>query len=215
MTHPLIGDADGIYRIHLVGNSGSGKTTLGRDLALILNVSHISLDALYFTPGWGHVSTSELRARLKQALADAPQGWVVDGNYGNRIGNIVQSRSTDIVWLDPPLVLALYRVLVRTVLGLLGRRAPCAPGCPERWTTAFCSRESVLWWCLTRHAQVRRRFGGWMEEFGISASSSGMGDKRRKMRRIGGWGGELRAWLEDVGRMVQQRRQQQQRGCIN
>jgi hypothetical protein len=63
----------------------------------MLNVPFISLDTLYFTPGWGHISTSEFRAKLKAALEDAPNGWVVDGNYGNRLGNILQSRSTDMI----------------------------------------------------------------------------------------------------------------------
>jgi hypothetical protein len=47
----------------------------------MLNVPFISLDTLYFTPGWREVQTDELRAKLKAALADAPDGWVIDGNY--------------------------------------------------------------------------------------------------------------------------------------
>jgi hypothetical protein len=63
----------------------------------MLNVPLISLDTLYFTPGWREVQTDELRAKLKAALADAPDGWVIDGNYGSRIGDIVLSRCTDVI----------------------------------------------------------------------------------------------------------------------
>ncbi|KAJ7842234.1 hypothetical protein B0H14DRAFT_1032302 [Mycena olivaceomarginata] len=199
---PLIGDAQGRYRIHLVGNSGTGKTTVGKELARMLNVPFISLYTLYFTPGWGHISTSEFRAKLKAALEDAPNGWVVDGNYGNRLGNILQSRSTDMIWLDPPLLLYFPRIFVRTVLGLLGLRPPCSPGCPERFVQAFFSRESILWWCLTHHFHVRRREGARMQLMGIGDTTQVSG---RKMRRIGGWGGEVREWLEEVRIMLQQR----------
>ncbi|KAJ6541644.1 hypothetical protein B0H19DRAFT_1174031 [Mycena capillaripes] len=200
MVPPLIGDAQGKYRIHLVGNSGSGKTTLGRELACMLNVPFISLDTLYFTPGWGHLTTGEFRAKLKAALEDA-DGWVVDGNYGNRIGNILLRRSTDMIWLDPPLLLYFPRIFVRTVLGLLGLRPPCSPGCHERVVTTFFSRESILWWCLTHHFHVRRRERARMQLLGIGIGTQADG---QKMRRIGGWGGELRKWLEEVRLMVLQ-----------
>ncbi|KAF7347220.1 adenylate kinase [Mycena venus] len=129
---PLIGDGQGKYRIHLVGNSDRSRkqSTVGKELSRVLNIPLISLDTLYFTLGWGHVSTSEFRAKVKAAFADAPDGWIVDGNYGNRLGNIVQSQCTDIIWLDPPLLLYFPRIFIRTVLGLLGLRPPCSPGCP-------------------------------------------------------------------------------------
>ncbi|KAJ7111127.1 hypothetical protein C8R43DRAFT_1041572 [Mycena crocata] len=203
MAHsPLLGDADGKYRIHLVGNSGSGKTTLGNEIAQILNVPLISLDTLYFTPGWGHCTTEELRAKLRAVLDGASDGWVVDGNYGKRIGSIVETRATDIIWLDPPLILYFPRIFIRTVLGLLGLRPPCSPGCPERFLQTFFSRESILWYCITYHFRVRRREQERMKRFGVETGSD-VG--QRKMRRLGGWGGEAREWMEGIRRLVEKR----------
>ncbi|KAJ7120783.1 hypothetical protein C8R44DRAFT_560447, partial [Mycena epipterygia] len=65
-------------------------------LGYILAVPLISLDTPYFPPGWGHCTTGQLHPKLNQKLAEAPDRWIVDGNYGNRIGPILQNQSTDI-----------------------------------------------------------------------------------------------------------------------
>ncbi|KAJ7323272.1 hypothetical protein DFH08DRAFT_969345 [Mycena albidolilacea] len=71
------------------------------------NVRHAGLEGrarfikiaepLYFTPGWGHCTTGQLHPKLKQKLAEVPDRWIVDGNYGNRIGPTLQNQSTDVI----------------------------------------------------------------------------------------------------------------------
>ncbi|KAJ7479523.1 hypothetical protein FB451DRAFT_1556458 [Mycena latifolia] len=204
---PLIGDAHGNYRVHLVGNSGVGKgsrhdfkSTVGKQLAELLGVPFISLDTLFWKPDWQESTNEELREKVAAALANAPNGWVVDGNYSSKIGSIVVGTSTDTIWLDPPLLLYLPRIIIRTILRLLRLRAPCSPGCPEILSEVLFSKESIVWWCITNHRTVRKREGARMTEIGIGVGSNVEG---QKMRRLGGWGGELRAWLVDVKRMLQ------------
>ncbi|KAJ7224015.1 hypothetical protein B0H12DRAFT_1213046 [Mycena haematopus] len=188
---PLLGDAHGNYRVHIVGNCGAGKSTVGKRLADVLGLPFISLDALCWKPGWEKSPKDEMRARLEQKLADCPNGWVVDGNYGRRIGTIVEDNSTDEIWLDPPLALYLPRLIWRTFLRLLRLEAPCSPGCYETISNVFFSKESIVWWCITWHRIVRERETARMARIGLGIGT------------LGGWGRELREWFGDVERMLQ------------
>ncbi|KAK7052029.1 hypothetical protein R3P38DRAFT_2858141 [Favolaschia claudopus] len=195
---PLIGDGQGRYRIHIVGNSGN---TIGKKLADALGVPFISLDTYFWQPGWKQSTNDEMREKVTKALADASDGWVVDGNYTRRIGTIVEESSTDVIWLDPPLALYLPRVIWRTFLRLVRLREPCSPGCPEMVTEVFFSRESIVWWCITQHGPVRRREAARMTRIGLGVGSDVDG---QKMRRLGGWGKELDMWFAEVQHMVKQ-----------
>jgi hypothetical protein len=159
-----------------------------------------------------------MHTKVGVALANAPNGWVVDGNYTHRIGTIVEDSATDVICahfpctpltddadrlilgLDPPLALYLSRLIWRTFLRLLRLRAPCSPGCPEMVSEVFFSKESIVWWCITQHQPARDRERAKMALIGIGVGSD---VDNQKMRRIGGWGAELRAWFNDVKRMLQ------------
>ncbi|KAJ7922675.1 hypothetical protein B0H13DRAFT_2230435 [Mycena leptocephala] len=196
---PLIGDAHGNYRVRIVGNSGE-PPTVGKQLAEVLGVPFIPLDTLFWKPGWKQSTNEELREKVNLALANAPNGWVMDGNYTRRIGTIVEDKATDVIWLDPPLALYLPRLIWRTFLRLLRLRAPCSPGCTEMVSEVFFSKESIVWWCITHHRPVRDRASAKMALIGIGVGSD---VDNQNMRRIGGWGAELRAWFDDVKRMLQ------------
>ncbi|KAJ7281044.1 hypothetical protein C8J57DRAFT_1300723 [Mycena rebaudengoi] len=171
---PLIGDEEGRYRVH---------STVGKELARVLNVPFIPLDALHWKPGWVKSTDDEVSERLEQLLADANGSWVVDGNHR----------------LDPPLALYFPRLLIRTFLRMLRLSEPCRPGCTERAMEVFFSKDSVLWWCLTHHRPLRARENRRMAMIGIGVGSD---VRNQKMHRLGGWGGELRAWKAEVQRMV-------------
>ncbi|KAI5123501.1 hypothetical protein M0805_006661 [Coniferiporia weirii] len=185
----LNGDGRGVYRIHIVGNSG--ESTLADELAALLGVPAIHLDTLFWEPGWVEAPNDVFRARLSAALAaDAClRGWVVDGNFDSRLNGLLDS-ATDIIWLDTPFLLYFPRLLVRTLQRLLRRRPQCAPGCDESAREAFFSRNSILLWALSNHAPARRK------------GCARLRDDPVRVRRIGGWGGELAAWKADVARLV-------------
>lgn len=79
-------------RILVKGGSGSGKSTLARLLAERLEVPCIELDALHHGPNWTPAPAAELR-RLVEAALDDRRGWVVDGNYGSKLGRTVVDRA--------------------------------------------------------------------------------------------------------------------------
>ena len=105
--------------------------------------------------------------------------------------------------LDPPLLLYFPRLVMRTFLRLLRLRPPCAPGCVERIGEVFFSKDSIIWWCISHHWITRKRNQDMMQRIGLGI---GREVERRRMRRIGGWGSELKRWLCDVRKMVDLRR---------
>jgi len=101
-------------RVSVAGISGSGKTTVARALAERLGVPYVELDALHHGPNWTEATADELRARVETAIAAAPDGWVIDGNYRSKLDDIVLAQADTFVWLEPPMRISLVRLWRRT-----------------------------------------------------------------------------------------------------
>ena len=97
----------------VTGASGNGKSTLGRALAERLGVPYTELDALHWGADWTEASAGELRARVEAVLA-ASDGWVIDGGYRGKLGDLLWERADTVVWLDQPLPLIMGRLWRRT-----------------------------------------------------------------------------------------------------
>ncbi|PPQ73142.1 hypothetical protein CVT24_009135 [Panaeolus cyanescens] len=195
----LLGDSNGHYRIHILGNSGSGKSTTAKELGHILKIPVIPMDEIMWNPGWKPSSDAEFQRKLRRMMDDSPNGWIADGDYLRKGSQIAFDEATDVIWLDPPLILYFPRIIIRTIRRLLHLEPPCCEGCPETVSEAFFSRKSILLWSLSGHWSNRRINAEKMTEFGIT---NGTRIDQGKMRRIGGWGGELRRWLECVKILV-------------
>ena len=39
---------------------------------------------------------------MREAIDDMPDGWVIDGNYESKLGELVLGQADTIVWLDLP-----------------------------------------------------------------------------------------------------------------
>ena len=141
-------------RIAIVSTaSGSGATTLGLELARRLDVPFHELDALHFGPDWTEATPEELRARVEPLLAEP--GWVADGGYWGKIGDLVLERADVVVWLDLPRRVWLPRLLRRTIRRIV-RREVLWSGNRETLRNAFLSRDSLVLYAL-RNARRRRR----------------------------------------------------------
>lgn len=78
-------------------------------------------------------------------IAENPDGWVIDGNYRNMVGDITWEAATDIIWLDYPIYIVLWRLLFRTIDRVRsGVNLWDKEGCIETWQQQFFSRDSLL-----------------------------------------------------------------------
>jgi adenylate kinase family enzyme len=144
------------HQILVKGTSGAGKSTLARELARRCGVRHVELDALHHGPGWKAATASELCAAVEAAL-DGEHGWVVDGNYDDKLGELVLARATLIVWLDLPLGTKLARLARRTLRRQL-RREALWNGNRENLKSAFWGFDALFAWAVRTHFRQRRQW---------------------------------------------------------
>lgn len=143
-----------MQRIVVLGTSGSGKTTVARQLAAVLKVPHIELDALYWGENWTPAEPDTFRQRVRAALAEAHEGWIVCGNYHIAKEEIWPHADTAI-WLDYPMRLVFTRVLMRTLRRSVSGETLWSGNRESLWGT-FCSRDSILLWVINTW-RLRRR----------------------------------------------------------
>ena len=146
-------------RVNVKGISGSGKSTFARELAERLSVPYLEIDAVHHGPNWTEASAEELQARVCEFMAATPDGWVIDGNYESELGDLVLAAADQIVWLDPPLRVALRRLWRGTLQRIRGR-VELWGGNRESWRGAFWGRESLFAWTLRSWLRHRRQWPG-------------------------------------------------------
>ncbi len=99
-------------RIIVVGATGSGKSTLAERLSKHFDLDFIELDALYWLPGWNHLSETDFRARVDKATR-APR-WAMAGNY-SVARDVSWPRADAVIWLDYSLWTVFWQLTFRTL----------------------------------------------------------------------------------------------------
>ncbi len=119
---------------------------MARQLAAVLALPVVELDALYWNAGW--VASPEDEFREKVAGATAGEAWIVDGHY-QRIWPVLWPHVQTVIWLDLPLRTLLVRGFVRSW---------------RRWR-----RHEVLWgtnreriWAQLKFWDADRSLAGWL-----------------------------------------------------
>jgi len=154
-----------VRRFAIVSSASSnGKTTLGRELARRLDVPFHELDALHHGPGWTEASAEELRARVEPLLAG--DGWVVDGYYRGKLGDLVPRSAELVVWLDLPIRVWLPRLVRRTMRRIVTREELWS-GNRETFRNVFFSRNSLLYYSLRSHFRRRRTYADDLAPFDV------------------------------------------------
>jgi adenylate kinase family enzyme len=135
--------------------SGHGKTTLGRQLATVLEVPFVELDALVHGPNWTETPADELRRLLVPTLAGT--GWVIDGNYSSKLGGLVLEQADTVVWLDLPVRVWLPRLIRRTVRRL-AHREELWNGNRESLRDVIWGRDALIPFALRMHRERRHTY---------------------------------------------------------
>jgi adenylate kinase family enzyme len=172
-----------VRKINVKGISGSGKSTFGRELAARLALPYVELDPLHHGPGWSEATAAELQAKVREFMSSAPGGWVIDGNYESKLGSLVLGSADTVVWLDPPLRVALRRLWRRT-RDRIRNRVELWSGNTESWRNALWGSDALFAWTLRAWFRHRRE---WPRRF---ASYDGLTVIRLRSDA------EARAWLE-------------------
>lgn len=147
-------------RINIVGSSGSGKTTFGRQLAGVLGIPFIEMDALFWRPDWTEPQDEEFFPVLEAALQG--DSWVLDGNY-SRTTAIKWERVQAVVWLDYSFPRTLYQAVTRAVSRLVDKQE-LWPGTGNRETLGkLFSRDSIILFTISSFGRKRRRIQAAME----------------------------------------------------
>jgi adenylate kinase family enzyme len=125
-----------MQRILVMGSSGSGKSTFAQRLSDITDIPMVSLDALYWKPGWTPSHPTEFETRATQAARQ--RRWIMDGNYtSSGAGELRRSMADAVFWFDLPRRTCMTGILTRIVTSYGQVRPEMAPGCPEKIDLEF------------------------------------------------------------------------------
>jgi hypothetical protein len=120
----------------------------------------MELDALVHGPNWAETPDHVLRAQVEPIVAS--DGWVVDGTYQRKLGDLVLAGADLVVWLDLPVRVWLPRLARRTWRRLRGREALWNDN-RESIASAVLGWNSLFAYALRTHFTRRRR---WPSELG-------------------------------------------------
>lgn len=119
-----------MQRVLVMGSSGSGKSTFARKLSGIKGLPLVSLDALFWKPGWVASDKAEFRERLTE-VALQPR-WIMDGNFPSHLVELRRGACDTLIWFDLPRTTCMLGILKR-IAGSFGKVRPeMAEGCPEK-----------------------------------------------------------------------------------
>lgn len=144
-------------KIIVKGTSGAGKSTFAAELGRRLDLPRIELDALHHGPDWSQPTPEEFRNRVRRAMDAFPGGWIIDGNYESKLGDLATAETDTIVWLDLPLPITFVRLSRRT-FHRIRHNVELWNGNRETWHNTFMSRDSIFVWMFRAHRRHRREW---------------------------------------------------------
>jgi adenylate kinase family enzyme len=125
-----------MQRILVMGSSGSGKSTFARRLSAATGIPVVSLDALFWQPGWKPSEAAAFGERVAEA-ARQPR-WIMDGNYISHGAGLLRRQLADaVLWFDLPRRICMIGILTRIARSYGRVRPEMAEGCPEKIDTEF------------------------------------------------------------------------------
>lgn len=117
-------------KILVLGSSGSGKTTLTLQLARLLHIEAVHLDACFWRVGWKSTPQDEWRAHVTELIARP--AWIMDGTYESTL-ELRLSAADAIVVIERNRLSCLWRIVKRRLTIDDLHRPDAPPGQPIDW----------------------------------------------------------------------------------
>ncbi|HSI66233.1 MAG TPA: topology modulation protein [Planococcus sp. (in: firmicutes)] len=115
-------------------SAGAGKSTFAKNIGKRLDISVHHLDSYYWKPGWIETESQEFKDAQHQLVAG--DTWIIEGNYASSM-EIRLAEADTFIYLELPLRVCLYRVLMRWIKNHGKTRPDMAAGCPEKMDKEF------------------------------------------------------------------------------
>ena len=119
-----------MQRVLVMGSSGSGKSTFARRLSDVTGLPFVSLDALFWKPGWVESDKAEFRERVTKA-ARQPR-WIMDGNFTSHLVELRRDACDTVIWFDLPRRTCMLGIVTRVATSYGRVRPEMGEGCPEK-----------------------------------------------------------------------------------
>jgi adenylate kinase family enzyme len=119
-----------MQRVLVMGSSGSGKSTFAMRLSEITGIPYVSLDALFWKPGWVKSDKAEFQERVTEAARQTR--WIMDGNFHSHLVEVRRDVSDTVIWFDLPRRTCMLGILKRVARSHGQVRPEMGEGCPEQ-----------------------------------------------------------------------------------
>tara|TARA_Y100000590_G_scaffold326792_1_gene370954 strand:- start:310 stop:921 length:612 start_codon:yes stop_codon:yes gene_type:complete len=129
-----------------------GKSSLARSIQEKHGNVHIELDACKFLPNWKERTVEEFRDFTVEKIKDSQGRWVIEGNYTEKLGNLILKDSKLIIWLDLSWEVVFWRIFLRSIRRCFTKQTVCG-GNHETWRQFF-SRDSICWYYISRRFRI-------------------------------------------------------------
>ena len=139
-------------RILVAGASGSGKTTLAARIAAVTGSPHTEIDGLHWRAGW---TASETFVEEVEALA-AEVAWVTEFQY-RQVLPILAARAELLIWLRPPRLVVLARVVRRTLRRRFRRELLWGVNVEQPLRTVLTDRDHIIRWSMRTFGDAEER----------------------------------------------------------
>lgn len=105
----------------------------------------LSLDELSHQPFWKDTPREVFRDQVTDFISENEE-FIIDGSYRETLGPLTWQTASDIIWLDYPLHIILWRLLLRSIENIRNKTELWGKeGCVETWRHQFFSFKSLLY----------------------------------------------------------------------